>query len=191
MTKERPILFSGAMVRAILAGRKTQTRRVAKPVKHPDFGDLYRPGALALEPQHVIERVCPYGRFADRLWVRETWGFNPDFPGMHNRACYRADPGHEYDGIRWKPSIHMPRSTCRLVLEITGVRVERLNDCSEEDARAEGCAPAWLDAEDDTRVQAEAPPTYRQGFARLWRDINGPGTWAENPWVWVLEFRRI
>jgi hypothetical protein len=200
MTKERPILFSGAMVRATLDGRKTQTRRVVddRTLGHlsaaADFGEIYgaarpwpRPSArsrihLFILPPRQVRRP-PVG-------ARETWGFNPDFPGMHCRACYRADPGHEYDGIRWRPSIHMPRSACRLVLEITDVRVERLNDCSEEDARAEGCAPAWLDADDNTSVHAAAPPTYRQGFARLWRDINGPGAWEQNPWVWVVEFRR-
>ncbi|MEL5887592.1 hypothetical protein, partial [Listeria monocytogenes] len=88
--RERPILFSGPMVRAILAGTKTQTRRVAKPVRHPDLGNVYTPGALALErePQHVIDRTCPYGQPGDRLWVRETWNRFEPWSGTHYAANY-------------------------------------------------------------------------------------------------------
>lgn len=155
---ERPILFSGPMVRAILEGRKTVTRRIAKPVKHPDLGNIHTPGALVLEsePQHVIDRACPYGQPGDRLWVRETWTI--DMLGAHSTVNgydslyalrYRADdadreihvaPGEPdpylklYDNRRgdWRPSIHMPRWACRILLEITAVRIERLQDISEE-----------------------------------------------------------
>lgn len=205
MTKDRPILFSGAMVRAILDGRKTQTRRVAKPVKHPDLGNIYAPGALVLErePQHVIDRACPYGQPGDRLWVRETWQHSNHPFGPYDDDCalfYRADylddplgPDLELspDGIRrhWRPSIHMPRSACRLELEITGVRVEQLNDCSEADARAEGLMTApggwWSGAE------GQAAPTPQAAYALLWNSINGAGTWEANPWVWVVEFQRL
>lgn len=143
--RERPILFSGPMVRALLAGTKTQTRRIAKPVKHPDLGNLYDAGALVLErePQHVIERACPYGKPGDRLWVRETWAF-----GIHALAAMRDEDGpfvYAADGTthgrlceRWRPSIHMPRHACRLVLEIVGVRVERLQAISEADHAPKG-----------------------------------------------------
>lgn len=206
--KERPILFNGPMVRAILAGQKTQTRRVAKkPVRHPDLGNMYTPGALVLErePQHVIDRACPYGQPGDRLWLREATikveDHGYDGPvyveSDEGRACLEGGlaPGpddcvevepHEF---RIRPSIHMPRSYCRILLEITGVRVERLQDISEADARREGvtiqgrhkigyCAGEIL------------PPAVR-AYRELWEEINGPGSWEANPWVWVVEFRRL
>jgi len=187
-------LFCGAMVRAILDGRKTQTRRVAKPVKHPDLGNIYAPGAFVLEnePKHAIERACPYGQPGNRLWVRETWAQPvPLDPGP---TVYRADypacvpPGYENiptaDEITWKPSIHMPRSACRLLLEITGVRAERLQDCSEADAIAEGIkGRPSADGEwahyADTGLSTDAIGSYRS----LWELINGPASWAANPWV--------
>lgn len=198
--KERPILFSAPMVRAILSGTKTQTRRVAKPIKHPDLGNVYDPGALVLEKEHhhVIERACPYGAPFDRLWVREAIRLIPDQDPDDGLgpvlSIYDADGSlTAADAWPWKrsylPPMHCPRGLSRIMLEITAVRVERLQDISEEDAQAEGCAPAWLDADDNTTVHAEAKPTYRQGFARLWRDIHGAGSWAANPWVWVVEFR--
>ncbi|MFY3459502.1 hypothetical protein [Achromobacter xylosoxidans] len=200
--RERPILFSGPMVRAILAGNKTQTRRVAKPVRHPDLGNVYTPGALVLErePQHVIDRACPYGQPGDRLWVRETWNRFEPWAGFYYAADYEAfgigpddDPDHIPDHeVRWKPSIHMPRAACRLVLEITGVRVERLQDISEADARAEGCPFTW-----DGKQYEPPPPEVdswqgygRASFSLLWSQINGPDSWQANPWVWVVEFRR-
>lgn len=208
--KERPILFNGAMVRAILEGRKTQTRRIWKMPRGLDWyvsgcmrgeetGDIHDPKSNWWG--HVEEMACPYGRPGERLWVRETWGYNPDFPGIHGRACYRADPGHEYDGIKWKPSIHMPRAACRLMLEITAVRVERLNDCSEEDALAEGVFKAGPSGKLPIgqcveRVTDGIEVVYiRRGMAldeyrELWNSINGAGAWEANPWVWVVEFRR-
>ncbi len=187
--------MNAAMVRAILAGNKTQTRRIAKPVRHPDLGNIYAPGALVLErePQHVIERACPYGRPGDRLWVRETWAYNPDHPGMAWHACYRADPGHEHDGIKWKPSIHMPRAACRIKLEIASIRIERLQDISEEDAKAEG---AWPDesivAKTADYFQRDALAVHPSlAFQMLWEGFNGRASWRANPWVWVVEFRRI
>ncbi|WP_432419669.1 hypothetical protein [Herbaspirillum aquaticum] len=187
--KERPILFSAPMVRAILAGDKTQTRRIAKDVRHPDLGNVYAPGALVLErePQHVIERACPYGRPGDRLWVRETWGYNPDHPGMPWHACYRADPGMEYDGIKWKPSIHMPRAACRIKLEITGVRVERLQDISDFDAEDEGTR-IWAA---EVQKNGNKFSSIRSAWQAMWESINGSDSWQANPWVWVVEFRRI
>lgn len=214
--KERPILFNGPMVRAILAGQKTQTRRTAKkPVRHPDLGNLYAPGALALEhePQHVIERACPYGRPGDRLWVREAT-IKVEDHGYEGPVYVESDEGRaalegglapdpddctevEPYELRIRPSIHMPRSYCRILLEITGVRVERLQEINEADAIAEGVHPGSKCLRDDDaagfhrigRVRGDSFPIARYGA--LWEKINGPGSWGDNPWVWVVEFRRL
>lgn len=190
--RERPILFSAPMVRAILEGRKTQTRRAAtKNVRHPDLGNLYAPGALVLEhePQHVIDRCCPYGQPGDRLWVREAWGkaqiMNTKTGETRYQTVYRADnPDYDGFGVRWAPSIHMRREDSRILLEITAVRVERLNDISEADAVAEGVVIPVTIGMTDINANVAA---YRD----LWETINGPGSWAANPWVWVVEFRRV
>lgn len=209
--RERPILFTGPMVRAILAGNKTQTRRVAKPVRHPGWGNLYDPGVLAREPQYTIDLACPYGQPGDRLWVRESTHRRPmlnlltgePLADKYDGGAYTADGAdvltpEGFDLAWWYsrkscPSIHMPRAACRLVLEITGVRVERLNAISEEDARAEGCPFTW-----DGNQYEPPPPEVdswqgygRASFSLLWSQINGPDSWAANPWVWVVEFRRI
>lgn len=205
---ERPILFSAPMVRAILASSKTQTRRaVAFPRSRDAFvmvdngrgwwpyqSDDGESELCSDGMEHPYS--CPYGQPGDRLYVRETWGFNPDFPGLIGRACYRADPGHAHDGIKWKPSIHMPQSASRITLEVTGVRVERLQDISEDDCWAEG-----IEATDGTfTVEQQIDMTNRIGcciddakpsYALLWESINGPGSWAANPWVWAIDFRRI
>ncbi len=203
--KERPILFSGPMVRALLAGTKTQTRRIAKPVRHPDLGNVYAPGALVLEhePQHVIDRCCPYGRPGDRLWVREThmnwWKLdpeNPEGPRLFSHVAAFAADGYVLEpGERWIPSIHMLRAASRILLEITGVRIERLQDISDEDARAEGIERMAGDPEcghrnylDKTGQDWALSP--RESFRSLWESINGPASWAKNPWVWVVEFER-
>ena len=177
---ERPILFSGAMVRAILEGRKSQTRRVVKgrgsrglPEFHGGRGEENDPSAWGwffdgpdhhgyevlargLDERHdhgLVSMPCPFGRPGDRLWVRETWGLRKhfDFTDWHRRSLraidslppewmldYRADWQQDHEPNFWRPSIHMPRWASRLMLEVTGVRVERLNDISEEDAKAEG-----------------------------------------------------
>ena len=191
--KERPILFSGSMVRALLAGTKTQTRRVAKPVRHPDLGNVYAPGALVLEhePQHVIDRCCPYGRPGDRLWVREAFMHEPaDFcweasvsvPCRPAETVYRADFPNSQPGEGWKPSIHMPRNLSRILLEITSVHVERLQDISEADALAEGVPHS---------LNLPGGRFARENFEHLWWTINGDGSWESNPWVWVVEFKRV
>ncbi|MBD9415876.1 hypothetical protein IB234_15040 [Pseudomonas sp. PDM16] len=195
---ERPILFSGPMVRAIIEGRKTVTRRVAKPVKHPDLGNIYAPGALVLEhePQHVIDRACPYGQPGDRLWVRETFAVYGDekFAAIHYRADRPHDVGRK--GVGYKPSIHMPRWVCRILLEITAVRVERLQDISEDQAEAEGtqgCVPYCQSPYDSDGAPACdcMNLTYKESFQALWSSINGANSWAANPWVWVVEFKRV
>lgn len=193
--KGRPILFSGPMVRAIIEGRKTVTRRIAKPVKHPDLGNIYTPGALVLEnePQHVIERACPYGQPGDRLWVRETFAVYGDekMAAIHYRADRPHDVGRK--GMGYKPSIHMPRWASRILLEITAVRVERLQSISDEQARAEGISPLstgrfHCGLDEEGQITSKSPVT---AFAWLWNSINGEGGWAENPWVWVVEFKRL
>nr|WKF58763.1 hypothetical protein HUO10_003264 [Paraburkholderia busanensis] len=209
--KERPILFSGPMVRALLDGSKTQTRRIVKDQAVLDiaYSPIVSRGSVYNYSGDELLMRCPYGEPGDRLYVRETWStdFAAHYP--YDRVWYAADDDRKNDiqirdgvrGIyspesdehvpfRWRPSIHMPRSASRITLEVTGVRVERLQEISEEDAKAEGVAPAWLDVDGQT-VNAYAKPTYRQGFARLWRDINGDDSWDANPWVWCVSFKRV
>ena len=179
--KERPILFSAPMVRALLDGSKTQTRRIVK-LKHR-AEDATVAGAFK-RPEWLS--TCPYGQPGDRLWVRET--HRPIF----GQSCgliaidYRADSEEKGERMpdhagrpKWTPSIHMRREYSRVQLEIVAVRVERLQDISEADAQAEGVDPA-------TCVHH-----FYNGFAKLWTGINGPGSWDANPWVWVVEFRRV
>ena len=186
---ERPCLFSGGMVNAILAGRKSVTRRVVKP--QPAAG--VRSSAFApsgIEDGHGREIRCPFGGPGTKLWVRETWYCDLPLsdPDRLDHTYYRADarrtgricdviPECECDGRKgyWKPSIFMPRWASRITLEVTGIRVERVQAITEEDARAEG---------------VESVAAYRA----LWDDINGarPGcSWADSPWVWVVSFRRL
>ncbi|WP_372986982.1 hypothetical protein [Marinobacter sp.] len=214
-TNTRPILLNCEMVRAILEGRKTQTRRVATNVY---YDSQYRAKWKAVckhtevsidTPGAMLGDVCPYGQPGDRLWVRETWADASYDDGLC--ICYRADkerkdvtsnfaatfgrlkyanwaPDLESGAEgRWKPSIHMPRWASRITLEITNVRVERLQDISEADAKAEGvigekeaagAGLAWYDKP-------------RRAFQFLWQSINGPDSWEANPWVWVIEFKRI
>lgn len=204
--KERPILFSAPMVRALLAGTKTQTRR---PFKLPRGCSWYE--ALGGEAQGAIqdddgpgwsnvdEQSCPYGRPGDRLWVRETWnssGLNWRKPIREMRKGlgpihYAADPDHGGWMPYWgpmKPSIHMPRWASRITLEVTEVRVERLGEISEADAMDEGVDPDAIAS--FARVSGVTRPA---GFAYrdLWESINGEGSWEANPWVWVLEFKRV
>ena len=209
--KERPILFSGDMVRAILDGRKTMTRRVVKIAQHPQaervqhFEGL-RWDWLRYDGLRLATFKCPYGKEGDRLWVRESFceAFsNYEEGGEQTTVYYRADgqevvvdDGDGYaetnkDGTLkspWKPSIHMPRWASRITLEITDIRVERLQDISEEDAQAEG-APLELGVLERTILGAKA--RYRSGFVRLWESINGPGSWDANPWVWCISFKRV
>lgn len=224
--KERPILFSAPMVRALLAGTKTQTRRILKQATGPSLSvgmDDDLPGTAALswlwgdgpgyDVHETIKRVtCPYGRPGDRLWVRETWGVGsrPDpwggYDGLEYRAdeafideiemlpCYKVEPpdGVCYSDYRsgWKPSIHMPRWASRITLEVTGVRVERLQDISQADAMAEGAPPSHQSIDRVSRELGYADFS-RSWYAQLWDRINGPGSWDANPWVWVVAFKRV
>jgi len=193
--KERPILFNAPMVRALLSGSKTQTRR---RFKLPPGLDWYFSGALRGEETgdvhdpagkgwwNIDELRCPYGQPGDQLWVKETW--REDSPDDPEGAIYRADQEHLMpQGGRWKPSIFMPRWASRVTLEITGVRVERLQDISETDALAEG-----IHRYDVLEEAGPHDPHFNRGtYQRLWESINGGGSWASNPWVWVITFKGI
>lgn len=230
---DRPILFSAPMVRALLDGTKTQTRRVVKP----QFAADAEPAEMCAtnERGHQIsghsglwwddttgndEQAvrCPYGQPRDRLWVREAWapgddmvfGVSKDDP---ETVLYRADKAalhwdgkamatpmdtyaFNWDAVRWRPSIHMPRFASRITLEVTAVRVERLQDISEADAIAEGIARSGEGFE-RFHVDPEAPegqPFTRNpvlAYKGVWEQINGAGSWDENPWVWAITFRRV
>ncbi|HGD8211897.1 TPA: hypothetical protein ACI7E0_003503 [Escherichia coli] len=225
--KERGMIFNDEMVRAILEGRKTQTRRIMKN----------QPAEVGPEAPVMVREIgagfqwygadgvssvfnCPFGIVGDRIWVRETWAILGNEDGCsvdwNDNLCrgdeknaariYRASceqkPGdyglwsipddadwkphtvnEKFDG-GWRPSIHMPRWASRILLEITDVRVERLRDMSEADAKAEGASPAMYKI---------TPPeaVYRVGFGDIWRSIYGQDNWLSNPWVWVIEFERI
>ncbi len=201
---ERPIIFSGPMVRAILAGRKTQTRRAVKPMGRDDAFVLlghddgwwpYRSDdgeSSVTDDGNETPHSCPYGCPGDRLWVRETWRVpgsvprsdDPVRPGM--RIEYRADCDAATDGFVWRPSIFMPRWASRLTLEVTGIRVERLQDISEADAQAEGmlCAPRGWCSDEGQPVSISA----RRAYEDLWYSIHG--AWLDC-WVWVVEFKKL
>ena len=204
--KERPILFSGPMVRAILEGRKTMTRRVVKPEgAHHLFAFLDLPGNQTGEwawcsSSHVVSKHihCPYGQTGDRLWVRESMLFDPD-QGWRYSADGADVIDENYGKINQRcPSIHMPRSCCRILLEIVSVRVERLHEISEADAQAEGVervvvGSGWRRYCDPDSEEVGVPPcgNARRSFRSLWKFINGDESWNANPWVWVVEFKRV
>ncbi|HAJ3044197.1 TPA: hypothetical protein ACHFSH_003714 [Escherichia coli] len=185
--KERGMIFNDEMVRAILGGNKTQTRRI---VEEKFYGR-----AVAAE---LLAKHCPYGQPGDRIWVRETYrvhGKATDVATLVYRASVRNSWTEQTHRVpvevcnkpvseKWTPSIHMPRWASRILLEITDVRVERLHDMSEADAKAEGATPATYKI---------TPPeaVYRVGFGDIWRSIYGQDNWLSNPWVWVIEFKRI
>ena len=234
---DRPIIFSGEMVRAILDGRKSQARRIVKA--EVDFvggsgDDINDPcnwgfedgehgtGWWLLKGDQFGQQIpCPYGQPGDRLWVRETWGVSPGFdasfdaarrdeplPGVvvrrpasawHDLILYRADGGIFSDKQKWRPSIHMPRWAARIWLEISGIRGERVQDISEEDAKAEGVEKMKVFPKDfnpfRNKLHGHLPPLeescYRHSFACLWNKLHGPDAWDRNDWVWVIEFKRI
>jgi hypothetical protein len=254
--KSRPILFSGAMVRALLAGTKTQTRRIVKPSAWVQDGDCDYTGACVRVADYIDHRRCPYGQAGDRLWVRETfayarvssdyetggelnvWRWEKDIYGLFDPAHLTTDPRHGLaarlyyaaDGedelpaefnmphgneVGWTPSIYMPRWASRITLEITEIRVQRLQEISEEDAKAEGATwtnngrREWAshiatDQEADSvggmqdgwSHEGETDPdrclpSARGSFIHLWESINGARSWDANPWVWCISFRRV
>lgn len=201
--KEHPILMSAPMVRAILSGNKTQTRRVVKPqppAGYRQWGRCINGNAaftdhpLQGEKGNVINVKGPYGDVGDRLWVRESMHMDKDGVWLYSAdddsvGCDRADESAMISWAHHKesehcPSIHMPRWASRITLEITGVRVERLQDIGEADAKAEGVA-AWHDTANGT--------VYRPEFQMLWDRINSKRgySWASNPWVWVVGFKKV
>ncbi|MGR3753269.1 hypothetical protein [Edwardsiella anguillarum] len=196
--KERPIIFNDEMVRAIISGAKSMTRRPMKGVM-PDNGLWLKKPTKTRSgiTTHVMDApkhgLCPFGHPGDHLWVREAYqGPLLDYDQMEEYCEYRADRGScpEYydcdDNLRhgWSPSIHMPRWASRITLEITDVRVERLQDITEEEAKAEGATPAMYPI-----TPSETP--YRDGFGDIWRSIYGDDSWDANPWVWVIAFKRV
>lgn len=218
--KERGMIFNGEMVRAILDGRKTQTRRIMAPQPADDIerSAFPNPDAIgwksSLKHKHgsTTAHFFPFGAVGDRIWVRETFqGPLFDYEQMEAfledsskfekpEFCqYAADGGHrpEYqdadDNLRygWRPSIHMPRWASRILLEITDVRVERLNAISQEDAQAEGMElTGWRPTYSDPDSGGEVLTPY-DNFAQLWASIYGDESWNSNPWVWVIEFKRV
>lgn len=233
ITKERPVLMNGEMVRATLRAidPKTQTRRLIDPVPMMVTEKVSKPWegdpAILMELLKLNGRKCKYGQPGDRLYVRETYQYydwNEDgqpcirycadgvalwktvvgdddvqaavidiWSGLSEPANYDIDQ-HARDR-RWRPNIHHPRWASRIDLEITGLRIERLQDISEDDAKAEGCQPLpWVttDVGDliDWPLKSLDRP-YANSFAMLWESISGPGSWNANPWVWVVEFKRI
>ncbi|WP_416406559.1 hypothetical protein RCH27_08875 [Paracidovorax citrulli] len=205
--KERPILFSAPMVRALLAGSKTQTRRPLKPQpapNHPHDGGtkwvlkdgLHVPvgsvGHLSVREKQGLR--CPYGQPGDRLWVREAWrtvaeadALPPRDLNEAHRIWNEADAPHQPGAGKLRPGMFMPRWASRTILDVTAVRVERLQDISDEDCVAEGCGAT----KDAIGVHFTTPPaeTIPRGMFRdLWESINGPGSWDANPWVWAVTF---
>lgn len=225
--KEHPVIFNGEMVRAILDGRKTQTRRAISD-RHlhlidvaSQVGECYplESGIDHVNSQSYYREHCPFGQVGDRLWVRETfatlgnedgcaidWNENlvkaggPEAARIYRASCEQKAGNYglwsipdiadwkphtwnvQYEGT-WVPSIHMPRSACRLLLEITAVRVERLNSISDGDARAEGITPSAGGVQPGWE--------HRFNFRELWMGIYGESSWQPNPWVWVIEFKRV
>lgn len=231
--KERGMIFNGEMVRAILDGRKTQTRRIMAPQPADDIerGIFPNPEVIGWKSSRrhkhgsTTAHFCHYGKPGDRIWVRETWGvvshafsddglmidWVPDRPAtaIHEmpfgngyysgHAIYAADgdftwgddDGYEDGRSCWKPSIHMPRAASRILLEITDVRVERLNAISQEDAQAEGMElTGWRPTYSDPDSGGEVMTPY-DNFAELWSSIYGDESWKANPWVWVISFKRV
>ncbi|HBO1688074.1 TPA: hypothetical protein L4F78_006275 [Pseudomonas aeruginosa] len=203
--RERPILFNDQMVRAILEGRKTVTRRVVKDTGFYAIDAAIHGNDVALREREALSTRCPFGQPGDRLWVREAWqgplisdeeqaanqSWWKDMTKFQDQAhcAYRASgDNNEYvdpDGYfhcKWKPSIHMPRWASRILLEITAVRVERLHDITPNQCIAEG---AWREKDKELGRGQEAIAA----FADLWRSTGGD--WDANPWVWVVEFKRV
>jgi hypothetical protein len=219
--RERPILFSAEMVRLLLAGEKTQTRRVVKLPKHiahdevelqrmqDGYADGVRPVWEYNDEPNAFSTRCPFGAVGDRLWVRERFmplplESAPSDPAPTDWLIdYAADGRSEekvapagynpmlYNHVRYTPSIFMPRWASRLTLDIAGVRVERLQEISESDAKAEGVefdGIWWRGGFKEIDGFLTAWPTATRAFEAIWRTINGEESWAQNPWVWVVSF---
>lgn len=212
--KEHPILFNEPMVRAILGGIKTQSRRIIKPqpiqTKAGWKWEGTRPkatkgnGTIATMGLNSLNalltalmRSCPYGAIGDRLWVRETFAIHPFLNPPYcwdGPYLYRATDGNQKEEkISWRPSIHMPRSASRIILQITDLRIERLNDISAADAIAEGIEPI-IGPDNETYYGNYGKEDIGhllhpiESYRSLWESINGPDSWIDNPYVWVIDF---
>lgn len=214
--KTHPILFSTEMVQAIIQGNKTQTRRVQGLENVNDNPDRYRvleaknnwsetklkalfevKGSENRPLPQRLSAYCPYGKVGDVLWVRETFCFTGSREYLNSETrmpfMYKADIKDvetakevmQDHGWKFRPSIHMPKAACRLFLEITSIRVERLQDITEEDASEEG-VECYYDKNGEYVVCS-----YKDSFEILWSSINGSESWNANPWVWVVEFKRV
>ncbi|WP_232553779.1 hypothetical protein [Klebsiella pneumoniae] len=209
--KERGMIFNAEMVRAILDGRKTQTRRPIKwkQTRFTEIGEREDGSKWpwSEDAEHACDfwHPCPFGAVGDRIWVRETFCTVDDTQyGGGKWVDYRATPKFEAshpagwdcapndaEALKWRPSIHMPRWASRILLEITDVRVERLNAISQEDAQAEGMElTGWRPTYSDPDSGGEVLTPY-DNFAQLWESIYGEESWKANPWVWVIEFKRV
>lgn len=180
--KERPILFSAPMVRAILDDRKTQTRRIIKG--STEHKGPYNPAYLEIhKSSDGWKQICPYGKPGDKLWVRETFGY------VDKEVKYRADTHNDMLPPDWKPSIHMPRNASRINLLIKNIRIERLQNISEKDCFSEGIEkPSQFD---EYRAQLHNYKFIaKAAFESLWKSVNGKESWDLNPWVWVIYFER-
>lgn len=209
-TQYKPILFSTEMVQAILEGRKTQTRRIIKP--QPILGDgtwdvrniheyFYDNGKFISVPKLNTENHKSVKiKTGDILWVRETWQTTWNENKKSWDTIYKADGGYwiDDDGImKWKPSIYMPKKRARIFLEVTNIRVQRLQEISEEDAIAEGIKKTWIN--DDIKQckfknyinDGKGSKSAIDSFISLWEKINGEDSWNVNPWVWVYDFKQV
>lgn len=202
--KERPILFKTEMVKAILEGRKTQTRRVVKinirreiEGNSPTCFSVFDKSGLQyynkkLDEPLTAESFCPFGEVGEILWVKETWsplvvGGGKNF----DLISYKAN-GDIPSADGWEPSLFMPKSACRLKLRITNIRCERLNDITEEDAKKEGVEPIENGYKQYIKTRLDKVTEYASySFMTLWESINGKDSWKKNPWVWVIEFEAM
>lgn len=216
--KDKPILMSTPMVRAILDGSKTQTRRLMKPQPRDHDHQSFWGAEWENEPPHYVIRgkdcfcsLCGDGigidgrslykakyEVGDILWVRETYAIKPTIDPEQDWTTYLYKASHELDGYdtKWRPSIFMPKDACRIRLQVTDIRVERLQDISEEDAIAEGIDKVADYGSTGYRLYTEPNAAYADidavsSYESLWESINGKGSWDKNPWVWVIAFKRI
>lgn len=208
--RERPIPMTPENAQKCHDGTKTQTRRIVRVPAWASDDDMpklaiQRPAtgiAYYVDGIPVKRLTCPYGVVGDRLWVREPWAWPGEEEHLYKGNSSDARLVDEWKKdqnncqVKWTPSIHMPRFACRTVLEITDVRVERLQDIGEEDAKAEGVTRidhgreyyfSAMRDEPDHRNWVDPTDAYKE----LWESINGAGSWAQNPWVWVISFRKV
>jgi hypothetical protein len=204
--KEHPIIFTKPMVQAILAGRKTMTRRIVKGIPHEQIVKVEQQTDLLWEFDNELHDLkmwtikCPYGKIGDRLWVRETWqhtrciNINPE--DENYGYVYKSDgqPWDDYIGWTWKPSIHMPRLASRIILEITNIRVEKLQDITKLEAINEGIEivdTIPVIQYKDYEVANGIFCNPKNSFNSLWNTIHGKDSWNLNPWVWIIVFKKI